>query len=304
MIESKTGFEGDSNEIRLMEFIVAGQHFGINVAKVREIIRYKEYPITPMPNANPFVEGVFKPRDKVMTVINLAAYMGLPPSDDEEHDILIVTTINKVNSAFHVHKVQAIQGVPLSAVEKPDATIYGGEEGLATGIANHDGRLITIVDFEKIIIDISPTAGFQVGDLSRLGQRKKSTKPIMIVEDSPILERLLMESLDVAGYENISCFQNGREAWEALQKIKESGKSVEEQVCCVISDIEMPQMDGHRLLQNIREDAALRKLPVIFFSSLITEEMRQKGAQIGATAQLEKPEIMDLVHIIDANVLS
>ena len=292
-----------TNELELMEFTVAGQHFGINVAKVDEIIKYGTYPVTPMPNSNPFVEGVFKPRDKVMTIINLAAYMGLPPSEDEVHDILIVTTFNKVTSAFHVHNVQAIRKISWGSIEKPDQAIYGGDEGLATGIANYEGRLITIVDFEKIIIDISPSSGIQLSDLNKLGHRNKTMKPVLIAEDSPTLERMLLEALEKAGYVNVTCCQNGAEAWKVLQDIKDSGQSLSEQVGILITDLEMPQMDGHRLLRQIREDSFLRGLPVIVFSSLITDEMRLKGEELGATAQITKPEIMNLVSIIDENIL-
>jgi len=295
--------ESGTNELELMEFTVAGQHFGINVAKVDEIIKYGTYPVTPMPNSNPFVEGVFKPREEIMTVINLAAYMGLPPSDDEDHDILIVTTFNNINSAFHVHRVQAIQRISWTDIEKPDKAIYGGEEGLATGIAKYDNRLITIIDFEKIIMDISPGSGIQISDINKLGHRNKNMKPVLIAEDSPMLERLLIEALEKAGYVNVICCQNGREAWEMLTAARDSGRPIAEQVSIVITDIEMPQMDGHRLLKQIRDDSELRILPVVVFSSLITDEMRLKGDKLGATAQITKPEIMNLVTIIDNNIL-
>ena len=291
--------ESGTNELELMEFTVAGQHFGINVAKVDEIIKYGVHPITPMPNSNPFVEGIFRPRDEIMTVINLAAYMGLPPSEDEGHDILILTTFNKTHTAFHVHEVEAIQRISWTAIEKPDAAIYGGEEGLATGVANCNGHLITMVDFEKILVDISPSAGIQVSDIDRMGLRIKNTAPILMVEDSPMLERLLLESLEKAGYTNITCCHNGLEAWRFLQQAKQNDIPLNEQVTCVISDIEMPQMDGHRLLKQIRDDVELRKLPVIIFSSLISEEMYLKGASLGATAQITKPEIAELVNLLD-----
>lgn len=306
MIEKKKTeilLESGTNELELMEFTVAGQHFGINVAKVDEIIKYGVFPVTPMPNSNPFVEGVFRPRDEIMTVVNLASYMGLPPSEDEAHDILIITTFNKLHTAFHVHKVEAIQRISWASIERPDSAIYGGEEGLATGIANIDGRLITMVDFEKIIVDICPSAGIQVEDVDRLGHRTKTQKPVLMAEDSPMLERLLLESLERAGYVNVTCCQNGKEAWEVLTKAKESGRPLADQVSILITDIEMPQMDGHRLLKQVREDPVLRALPVIVFSSLITEEMYEKGKLLGATAQITKPEIASLVHLIDANIL-
>jgi len=286
-----------------MEFIVSGGRFGINVAKVSEIMKYSQHPITPMPNSNPFVEGIFRPRTETMTVINLAAYMGLPPSEDETRDILIITKLNNVETAFHVHGVEAIDTVKLSEIEKPDSTIYGGEEGMATGIAKYEDRLITIIDFEKILIDISPNMGFSPSDIDKLGNRSRSMKPIMVAEDSPLLERLIISSLEKAGYVNITCAANGQEAWSLLEGYKASNLPIEEHVCAVITDIEMPLMDGHRLLKLMKEDAKLKKLPVIVFSSLITDDNRATGNRLGAVANISKPEIANLVTILDQHIL-
>lgn len=295
--------ESKEQTLQLMEFIVAGGHFGINVAKVSEIMKYSQYPITPMPNSNPFVEGIFRPRTETRTVINLAAYMGLPPSEDEERDILIITKLNNVETAFHVHGVEAIDVVRLSDIEKPDSTIYGGEEGMATGIAKHGDRLITIIDFEKILIDISPNMGFSPSDIDKLGMRNRSLKPILVAEDSPLLERLIVSSLEKAGYMNSVCTSNGQEAWNLLESYKKSGEPIETHVCAVITDIEMPLMDGHRLLKLMKDDPVLKKIPVFVFSSLITDENRAIGARLGAIANISKPEIANLVTILDQHVL-
>jgi two-component system chemotaxis response regulator CheV len=295
--------ESDEQTLQLMVFVVSGGHFGINVAKVSEIMKYSQYPITPMPNSNPFVEGIFRPRTETMTVINLAAYMGLPPSADEERDILIITKLNNLETAFHVHGVEAIENVPMSSIEKPDSTIYGGEEGMATGIAKHNDKLITIIDFEKILIDISPNMGFSPSDIDKLGMRNRSNKPILIAEDSPLLERLIISSLEKAGYVNIVCTANGQEAWAVLDGYKASGTPIEEHVCAVITDIEMPLMDGHRLLKMIKDDNVLKKVPVIVFSSLITEDNRAIGEKLGAVANISKPEIANLVTILDQHIL-
>ena len=294
--------ESGTNELEVMEFTIADRHFGINVAKVVEIM--KTQPVTPMPNATPFIEGVFKPREKIMTVINLAAYMGLPQSENDGRDILIITTFNKLQTAFHVHTVEAIHRISWTDIEKPDKTIYGGEEGLATGIARFDDRLITIIDFEKIIVDISPESGIQIEEITKMGPRPKNHKPILIAEDSPLLEKMILESLDRAGYTNVICCPNGAEAWEKLLEIKDvDPTTIQERVTCIITDIEMPQMDGHRLLKFIREDKDLSFLPVIIFSSLIDEGMKNKGIMLGATAQLTKPEIGNLVSTIDKHIL-
>ena len=293
--------ESGTNELEVMEFTIGDRHFGINVAKVVEIMQYAQ--ITPMPNSNPFVEGIFKPRDNIMTVINLPAYMGLTPVENEERSIFIITTFNKTNTAFHVHAVEGIHRISWSSIEKPDSTIYGGEEGLATGIARYDNRLITILDFEKILADISPDTGIQIQEIYSLGERPTSNKPILIAEDSPLLEKMIIESLEKSGYVNIICCSNGEEAWNKLRKFKSEGGNITDYVRCIVTDIEMPKMDGHRLLKLIRDDEALKILPVIIFSSLINEEMRRKGASLGATAQITKPEIANLVGLIDKHIL-
>lgn len=299
--KSEILLESGTNELEVMEFTVADRHFGINVAKVVEIMQYNE--VTPMPNSNPYVEGVFKPRDAIMTVINLASYMGLPPSENDERDILIITHFNKVSSAFHVHTVEAIHRISWKDIEKPDASIYGGEEGFATGIARFDNRLITIIDFEKIVVDISPASGIQMNDIEKMGERAANAKPVLVAEDSPLLERMILEALGKSGFSNVTCCSNGLEAWETLQSYKSAGGPVTQYVACVITDIEMPQMDGHHLTKLIREDDKLSVLPVIIFSSLIDREMRLKGEQVGATAQITKPEIGSLVKVIDQYIL-
>ena len=151
--------ETGTNELKVLEFTIANQHYGINVAKVKEISHV--HPVTPMPNSNPFVEGVYKPREEldILTLIDLGAYMGLPPSEDPARDIFIVTNFNNNFSAFHVHTVEEIHHISWELIEKPDSTIYGGEDGLATGIARIDGKLITIIDFEKILHDIGLSSG-------------------------------------------------------------------------------------------------------------------------------------------------
>ena len=289
--------ESGTNELEVMEFTIADRHFGINVSKVVEIMQYNQ--VTPMPNSNPFVEGVFKPRESIMTVINLAAYMGLAPSESEERDILIITNFNKVNTAFHVHTVEAIHRISWTSIEKPDPAIYGGEEGLATGIARLDNRLITIIDFEKILVDISPQSGIQLSEITRLGHRNSSSKPILIAEDSPLLEKMILEALEKSGYINIICCANGKEAWDYLEKFKETPRPITEQCACVITDIEMPQMDGLRLTKLIKADPVLQVIPVIMFSSLINDEMRLKCEAVGASAQISKPEIGNLVTVVD-----
>jgi len=289
--------ETGTNELEVMEFTIADRHFGINVAKVVEIMQSTA--VNPMPNANPYIEGIFKPRDTIMTVVNLPMYLNLQSSQSSERDIFIITSFNQTNSAFRVNTVEAIHRISWSAIEKPDEAIYGGGDGVATGIARFDGRLITIIDFEKIIADINPKTTIQIGEVERMPERVEFTAPIMIAEDSVFLEQLIVDALTAANYTNIIRCSNGQEAWNKLNAFKELGTDIAQHCACLITDIEMPQMDGHRLIKLIRGDSYLQVLPCIIFSSLINEEMMRKGISIGATAQISKPEIGQLVGIID-----
>ena len=301
ILKPKILLESGTNEVELMEFTINGCSFGINVAKILEIMQYTE--VTSMPNSSPYVEGVFKPREDVITIINLASYMGLTPSEDPSRDIFIITVFNNVYTAFHVHSVEEIHKISWEDIEKPDTTIYSGEEGLATGIARIGDKLITILDFEKILADISPDKSIQVSDVEKLGERTNSNKPILLAEDSPLLEKLLVECLHKSQYTNTTICSNGKVAWDLLLQYKKEPGPIEDKVACIVTDLEMPKMDGHRLLKFIREDEELKHIPVIIFSSLINDEMRLKGERLGATAQITKPEIAKLVGLIDKYIL-
>lgn len=290
--------ETGTNEMEIMEFTIDRNTFGINVAKIREIMM--SAPVTPMPHAHHDVEGVYKPRDIVITVIDLPGFLGLAPRDTSDKDLFIITNFNKMHIAFRVHTVEGIDRISWKDIEKPDTTIYGGSEGLVTGLAKYEGRLITILDFEKIVTDIAPETGLKISDIEKLGDRERDEHPIVMAEDSELLAKLTLESLNAAGYVNIKRFSNGQEAWNYLNDLVEEGPdAVKENVSCVITDIEMPQMDGHRLTRLIKEHSQLNHLPVVIFSSLITPEMHRKGKQIGADEQLSKPEIGELVSVVD-----
>ena len=301
MAESKNAeilLESGTNELEIMEFTIDEKCFGINVAKIKEILQYTS--IIPMPNSHPCVEGVFRPRDIVITVINLPKYMNFPEKPLTDRDILIITNFNKMITAFHVHTIEGIHRISWEDIEKPDATIYGGQEGLATGIAKIDGKLITIIDFEKILADISPASGIQVSEVANLAERPRNRIPVLLAEDSALLEKMLIDALTTAGYTNLMPYTNGKDAWEKLVELKnDENRSMSEKVCCVVTDIEMPLMDGHRLTKLIKADPVLKALPIVIFSSLIDDEMYSKGMDLGADAQISKPEIGRLVGIVD-----
>lgn len=289
--------ETGTNELEVLEFTIANKSFGINVAKVMELMQAQ----TPhaIPHAHPCIEGIFQPRNEVYTILDLAQYLGLPPSEDPQKDLYIIANFNQICVAFHVHTVENIHRISWESIEKLDELVYGGMDGVVTGIAKIEGHIISILDFEKITYDVSPATGVQVMDIPNKESRSTFFRPILVVEDSALLRKLILETLHQAGYDNVILKTNGQEAWDFLCEAKEHSEDILNEVCCVITDIEMPQMDGHRLTKLIKTDPVLGKLPVVIFSSLINDDMRIKGVEVGADCQLSKPEIGNLLLEID-----
>jgi two-component system chemotaxis response regulator CheV len=293
-METKILLENGTNELEVLEFVVDGNSYGINVAKIREIIPYS--PVTPVPNAHPSVEGIFMPRDTMITAIDLRNC--LQRGQSEPGGLFIITTFNKLDIAFHVDSVIGIHRVSWVDIIKPGATVTTAEDGISTGIIKIDGKLIIILDFEKIVSDINPETGLKVTDIDTLGSRSGTNIPILIAEDSSLLRKLIVDSLKKAGYDNVIKTENGEEAWEYICKYRDEG-TLDENVRLLITDIEMPLMDGHRLTKLVKSDEETRHIPVVIFSSLVNNEMRKKGNELGADAQLSKPEIGNLVKVID-----
>ena len=298
-MDTKILLENGTNELEVLEFKLDGNAYGINVAKIKEIIVYQ--PVTPVPNAHPSVEGIFMPRDTMITAIDLKNC--LQRGTTEPGGLFIITNFNKLDIAFHVDSVVGIDRVSWRDIIKPGSTVSTTEDGVSTGIIKFEDRLIIILDFEKIVTDINPETGLKMTEIEALGERQRNDVPILIAEDSPLLNKLIVDSLHKAGYANLIHTENGQQAYDVIQECKREG-TLRNHVQCVITDIEMPIMDGHRLTKLIKEDDITKDIPVVIFSSLVNEEMRRKGEALGANAQLSKPEIGNLVKTVDELVLN
>lgn len=298
-MDTKILLENGTNELEVLEFELGGNAYGINVAKIKEIIPYQT--VTPVPNSHPSIEGIFMPRDTMITAIDLKNCLQRGVS--EAGGLFIITNFNKLDIAFHVDQVRGIHRISWENIIKPGATVSSAEESISTGIVKLDERLIIILDFEKIVTDINPETGLKVSEIEELGDRprNKSDVPILIAEDSVLLNKLIVDSLKKAGYTNLMHTGNGQEAWEIICDCKANG-SLKEHVQCIITDIEMPMMDGHRLTKLVKDDDLTKDIPVIIFSSLVNDEMKRKGEALGADAQLSKPEIGNLVKVVDSLV--
>ncbi|EAE1036669.1 chemotaxis signal transduction protein CheV [Listeria monocytogenes] len=293
--------QSGTNELEIVTFTVGENLFCINVLKVKEIIHPLE--VTPVPDSNPAIEGVSQVRGEIMPVVNLARVMKLPEIEPENTKF-IITELNQMKIVFRVDEVHRIQRISWEQIEEPEKLSIGLEE-LAVGIVKLDGNLVLLLDYEKIIYEISGNADFAVTGEDRIARKvNREEKTIFIAEDSQMLRQLLEDTLHEAGYTNLQFFANGREAQEHIFKLlKEQKEQTFENVNLLITDIEMPQMDGHHLTKVIKEDEIGRELPVVIFSSLITEDLEHKGAGVGADAQVSKPNIHQLTNILDELVL-
>jgi len=298
-MDSKILMESGTNELEVLEFNVSGNSYGINVAKIKEIIPYQT--VTPVPNSHPSIEGIFMPRDIMITAIDLRNC--LQRGTSEPGGLFIVTNFNNLDIAFHVDTVLGIHRVSWTEITKPNETVNTVDESISTGIIKIDNKLVIILDFEKILSDINPETGLKVEEVDLIEKNsKRNAKSILIAEDSLLLNKMIVESLKKAGYVQLIHTANGQEAYDVVQDCKRKG-TLNEDINCIITDIEMPMMDGHRLTKLIKSDDETKHIPVIIFSSLVNEEMRKKGESLGADAQLSKPEIGNLVRLVDGLLL-
>lgn len=292
--------ESGTNELEIVEFEVANNKFGINVIKVKEIIQ--PIPVTFIPHAHPHVEGIVQLRGEVLPVVDMIKVLGIPNIEYSSQQKYIVAEFNKQRVVFHVDNVTQIHRISWNQIEKP-SDMYQGGTSQVIGVIKKDDNMILLLDFEKIMMDINPDSGIRMESVKKLGKRERSEKKIIIAEDSPLLRKLLHDTMNEAGYVNLEFFENGQDAYSYLEGIVNAGQAVEKEVQLVITDIEMPQMDGHHLTRKIKEHTDLKKLPVIIFSSLITDDLRHKGLEVGAEDQISKPEIAELILKVDELIL-
>jgi len=288
-------FASSSNELQLLEFLVGVEAYGINIAKVSEIIRCAE--LTPVPSSPEQIEGVFMHRDKLVTVINLHKVLGFDLPEECGGGLFIVCDFEKLSIAFHVSAVEGISKLSWDAIEKTPS-VSGSNDDIPTGIAKNGDHMVMILDCEKIICDLNYGHDFDVGNVEEL--RVSATgvdfnQGLVVAEDSSFLCKVLVDALKKAGFKNIKPFANGADALDYIETLKTS-TNLKKDLAAVITDIEMPKMDGLTLTSRIKNDKMLRNTPVYIFSSLIHENVRLRGDGAGATAQFSRAQLPELLE--------
>nr|WP_283627987.1 chemotaxis protein [Shewanella baltica] len=312
--------ESGTNELEIIEFhlhkiLPSGGHkvchYGINVAKVREVIRVPE--TSDYPNAQPHMVGVFSLREKLIPLVDLAGWLGISTPEDLTHKVVIVTDFNKMINGFLIDSVRSIHRVSWEQVESPSQFLEAGENDCVVAVVRRDGMLIMILDFEKIIADINPELSMDKYDVTLdrsvlINDKmlaKREAKTILIVDDSAFIRKMIENTLRSAGY-NIITAKDGGDALEMLMEFEslaeQDNASISDFVSAVITDVEMPRMDGMHLVKRLRESKAYQQMPIVMFSSLMSEDNRTKATALGANDTITKPEIGRMVGMIDKYV--
>ena len=290
LLESGTG------ELEVIEFVVNNCHYAINVVKVKEIIEMPRETLTTLPDPQPSIAGLILCRNEIITLIDLK-YIVSKQNTKKLGSKVIICEFNKLKVAFNIDDIVGVHRIKWGDIRKPDDL---SENSLSVGNILLQGKVIIMLDFEKIVTDIAPGSGISEDRLVKVDYKDRSNIKLVLADDSALIRRLLKETLTKAGFKSMTVFNDGKQAFDYVHGIKKRrGEEFKEDIDVLITDIEMPQMDGLTLTRKIKEDEILNKLPVIIFSSLITEELRHKGESVKADAQLSKPEIEALVDVID-----
>jgi len=309
MKNDKILLESDTNELEIVEFRIDEMdwhgnvvpcYYGVNVAKVREIIRLPS--LSRIVNAKPGIEGMIKLRDKVITIINLAQVLG-KETGDMVADRVVVLEFNNLMVGVLVHSVSRIYRISWKNVEPPAKSVHSDQ---VTGLVKMDDRIILVLDFEKIVGELCSQSALRPIDSAELLERefdaKRSQKTILVADDSHFIRNTMCGTLRGAGY-NVEEAEDGSVAWEMIQKkvaqCSQDGSDIRHTLSMLITDVEMPQMDGLHLTSLVRKTDALKEVPIVIFSSLASEDNKRKWVGLGANHILTKPDLPNLVKVAD-----
>ncbi|MEM9417834.1 MAG: chemotaxis protein [Planctomycetota bacterium] len=286
--------ESGTNELEVLVFELGGQRFGVNVAKVREVILHVD--AVPTPGQAETVRGVIRLRGSVLTVVDLHKQLNrIPKHNDENEWRIIVTEFNGVTAAFEVEIVDSIYRLSWEDIRPvPDSGANG--HTAVTGMAEVGEELIMMLDFESIYDTITNNDSHAKAAAVNTMGIDRSKPRVWLAEDSSFIRASIEKMLRDSGFEQFTPYRNGQEAWEAFAEAVKNNAPLPD---VLISDIEMPQMDGLHLCKKVKDNPATSKVKVVLYSSLITAETRHKGIEVGADQQFNKPNLEDVVHTID-----
>ncbi len=296
--------EAGTNEIEILEFFLGTQSFGINVLKIKQILKYEESAVVPLPNSYHSVKGSFLFQGISTPLVDLNAHMNLPSLEDSAHRrIILICEFNHATIAFLTDGVDKIHRLSWEAIQ-PSPALSNRPQDNVTGILILAGAQILMLDFEQIVQTIGgDTDTFMILPESLEADKrvKRENTKLIIADDSKLIRTHLEERLTQANYTGLTIFNNGSDAYDKVIQLKEQAmhekKSITDYLIIVITDIEMPGMDGLTLCKKLKEEAP--EIYVLILSSLINQQLAIRCKQVGADAYLSKKEINRLVKAVD-----
>jgi len=288
--------DAGTNELEVLVFSIGAGKFGVNVAKVREVIR--PVPTVESPGQHASVIGIFNIRGSVIPVVDLAKHLNLQrkwgTGDGAPEGRVIITEFNGRRTGFMVDQVEQIYRMSWSKVRPaPDVGANSASvNSSTTGIIEIGGHMVLMVDFESVSDAILLQEKLRIESVPNDMNIDRGSKRVLLCEDSPFMRNIMSKVLRQSGYSRLEVYSDGQQAWDAINA---GGDKID----AVVSDIEMPRMDGLHLTKRIKSGAATKDIPVILFSSLVSEDNRKKGQQVGADVQIPKPELPEMVRLVD-----
>lgn len=294
-----------TNEVEFMEFYLAGVSYGINVSKVIRVVSMSETPINSVPEVAPAILGVIYDQGKPLKLIDLKMALGLEAKTDEPvRRLIVIARFNKETVGFVIDGIQKIHRTSWDQFQPMTSAVQGG--GYTTGTIQYEDRIILILDVERLMLDYSshkpdahdlPPSPVEIKD--RRGQLN-----IVYAEDSKMIRKITSDIMIASGYSKLKIFENGQDALDYVSATRDlatkEGKTLKDYINLIVTDIEMPKLDGLTLCKRVKSDTPAEHIPaVVVYSSLINDEMSRKCKSVGADAQLSKPHGSEIVDIID-----
>ncbi len=298
--------ESGTNELEVLTFMLGDQTFGVNVAKVQAIVGYDPAEVTNLPNTDDAMLGMLLYRDRTISLIDLSLALNIENKPTASRQIVIVMEFNKSINGFRVDGVNKIDRLSWDSFVPLEDFLSDSQVNII-GSIHIDETEVLIVDMENLISAYIPSLTFEEATSETLGHVEKAKREdinVYFAEDSLSIRKLVVRILKGAGYTNIMEFTNGQDAYESLTKVSNEKNMMDQNVSgfpdVVISDIEMPRMDGLTLCKKIKTELGMEQVPVVMFSSLINEQMVSKCESVGADSYVTKPEMNKLITLLDS----
>lgn len=273
------------NRLELLLFrLDGGQLYGINVFKVKEVLQCPK--LTIMPRSSPVVRGVANIRGGTIPILDLSMATGKPPLQDLKNSFVIITEYNTKVQGFLVHAVERIVNMNWEEIHPPPKG--AGRDHYLTAVTRLDQQLVEIIDVEKILAEVAPTSEvISAGVVDVETQGRAVSKHVLIVDDSSVARKQVVRCLQTIGVE-VTALNDGRQALDYLRKMADEGRHPDQELLMLISDIEMPEMDGYTLTAEIRGDARMQKLHILLHTSLSGVFNQAMVKKVGANDFLPK----------------